>query len=65
VPAWLVMVYYIVFQFFEGITSIGDVFAGRGGTAFFAHIGGFFAGMALVFVLKPRDRYRHRRDLLW
>ncbi len=41
VPAWLVMLYFIVFQFIEGVSSVGDVFAQRGGTAFFAHIGGF------------------------
>jgi membrane associated rhomboid family serine protease len=65
VPAWLVMLYFIVFQFIEGFSSIGDVFAQTGGTAFFAHIGGFFAGMALIFLLKTRDRYHDRRDLTW
>jgi membrane associated rhomboid family serine protease len=65
VPAWLVMLYFIGFQFLEGFTSIGDVFAQRGGTAFFAHIGGFFAGMALIFLFRARDRYHDRRDLVW
>ena len=65
VPAWLVMLYFIVFQLFEGFSSIGDVFAQTGGTAFFAHIGGFFAGMALIFLFKTRDRYHGRRDLTW
>lgn len=65
VPAWLVMLYYIVFQFLEGFSSIGDLFAQRGGTAFFAHIGGFFAGMALIYFFRPRDRYHNRRDLVW
>lgn len=65
VPAWLVMLYYIAFQFLEGFSSIGDVFAQRGGTAFFAHIGGFFAGMALIYFFRPRDRYHNRRDLVW
>jgi membrane associated rhomboid family serine protease len=65
VPAWLVMLYYIAFQFLEGFSSVGDVFAQRGGTAFFAHIGGFFAGMALIYLFRARDRYQNRRDLLW
>jgi hypothetical protein len=28
---------------------------GEGGVAFWAHVGGFVAGMALVFVFKRRD----------
>jgi membrane associated rhomboid family serine protease len=65
VPAWLVMVYYLGIQFVSGFGSISDVMGQRGGTAFFAHIGGFFAGLGLVFLFKTRDRYRLRRDLLW
>jgi membrane associated rhomboid family serine protease len=37
----------------------------RGGVAYFAHIGGFFAGMLLIFLMRTRDRFALRRDLLW
>jgi membrane associated rhomboid family serine protease len=40
-------------QVFSGLISYG---AGgeEGGVAWFAHIGGFVAGVALLFLLKPR-----------
>ncbi|MBI5281807.1 MAG: rhomboid family intramembrane serine protease [Candidatus Solibacter usitatus] len=64
-PAWVVLMYWFALQFFSGFGAISDVSAQRGGTAFFAHIGGFIAGMALIHLFKTRDRYRLRRDLLW
>ena len=36
-----------------------------GGVAWFAHIGGFVAGIILVYLLGTRERFRHRRDLQW
>jgi membrane associated rhomboid family serine protease len=65
VPAWLLLIYWFVLQFFSGIGSIADAHMQRGGTAFFAHIGGFLAGMVLVFAFKKRDRRRGRPDLHW
>lgn len=64
-PAWVVLLYWFGIQFLSGFGSIADVTAERGGTAFFAHVGGFLAGMALIFLYKTRDPYRQRRDLLW
>ncbi|MGH7341215.1 MAG: rhomboid family intramembrane serine protease, partial [Candidatus Rokuibacteriota bacterium] len=49
-PAVIVLGLWIVLQFFSGYLSVGA----EGGVAFFAHIGGFFVGMALLFVLRPR-----------
>ena len=65
VPAWLVMLYYVAVNFLQSIGSIADIMANRGGTAFFAHLGGFFCGLLLISLFKTRDRYRMRRDLLW
>ena len=31
--------------------------------AWFAHIGGFIAGMILIAVMGTKERYRRRRDL--
>ncbi|HXV73593.1 MAG TPA: rhomboid family intramembrane serine protease, partial [Sphingomonadales bacterium] len=31
---------------------------GQGGVAFWAHVGGFVAGLALLFLLRPRHRLR-------
>jgi membrane associated rhomboid family serine protease len=64
-PAWLLLVYFIALQFLSGVGSISDVMSQRGGVAYFAHIGGFAAGMLLILLLRTRDRYALRRDLLW
>lgn len=48
-PAILMLGYWIVMQLVGGFSSIG---AKGGGVAFWAHIGGFVAGMALVLVFK-------------
>jgi len=63
-PAWVLFLYWIGLQVLSGLGSIRDVAAERGGVAYFAHIGGFVAGMLLV-LLRPRDRHLYRRDLLW
>jgi membrane associated rhomboid family serine protease len=50
VPAVVVLGFWIVVQVLNGLGSFGA----SGGVAFFAHIGGFLAGMALLFLLRPR-----------
>jgi membrane associated rhomboid family serine protease len=54
VPAVVVLGFWIVVQVLNGLGSFGA----SGGVAFFAHIGGFVAGIALLFVLRPRARIR-------
>ena len=56
---------WFIILFFSGVGSIADVAAQRGGVAYFAHIGGFFAGMLLILVLQTRQRFTVRRDLSW
>jgi membrane associated rhomboid family serine protease len=50
IPAVIVLGFWIVLQVLNGLGSFGA----SGGVAFFAHIGGFVAGMGLLFVLRPR-----------
>lgn len=64
-PAYIVLLYWFALQFLSGVGSVAESYSQRGGTAFFAHIGGFLSGMGLIFLFKTRDRYRLRRDLLW
>ncbi|HUM15925.1 MAG TPA: rhomboid family intramembrane serine protease [Candidatus Nitrosotalea sp.] len=54
VPALFVLGFWIVLQVLNGLGSFGA----SGGVAFFAHIGGFVAGMGLLFVLRPRSGMR-------
>ncbi|MEX2496823.1 MAG: rhomboid family intramembrane serine protease [Woeseia sp.] len=52
VPAFAMLGYWILVQFLSGVTSLG---AGGGGVAFWAHIGGFAAGAALVLFFKDES----------
>ncbi len=52
IPAAYFLIYWFVLQFFSGLTSIGEVDYTGGGVAWFAHIGGFLAGMALIGLFK-------------
>ena len=55
VPAVVLIGFWFLLQLFSGIASLAaaDVVGGGGGVAWFAHVGGFIAGLALVklFVL--------------
>jgi len=44
-PAWVMLGYWFVIQFFSGLVSFGGE---MGGVAFWAHVGGFVAGIALI-----------------
>jgi len=51
-PAVIVLGFWFVIQFFSGMASLPYVTQNIGGVAYFAHIGGFAAGMALVKLFK-------------
>ena len=53
-PAVFFLLVWFVFQLLLGVGSLGVESAG--GVAFWAHIGGFLAGMALGPILAPRPR---------
>ncbi|HUF48191.1 MAG TPA: rhomboid family intramembrane serine protease [Vicinamibacterales bacterium] len=61
-PAWAMLIYWMVIQLLGGFSSI--VAGGQGGgVAFWAHVGGFLAGVVLVKVFARGDRLkRHRRS---
>ena len=65
IPASVMLVYWFVVQFFSGVGSIGYSHLSQGGVAWFAHVGGFLAGIGLIFALRPQDRYRRRPELRW
>jgi membrane associated rhomboid family serine protease len=54
-PAWMMLVYWIGLQVLSGVASAGQGGAG-GGVAFWAHVGGFAAGVVLVKLFARRDR---------
>jgi membrane associated rhomboid family serine protease len=65
IPAVFMLGYWFLIQLFSGVGSVGTTYASQGGVAWFAHIGGFIAGMILVNLMAPGRRYSRRRDLSW
>jgi membrane associated rhomboid family serine protease len=51
IPALVFLGFWIALQLIDGLASLGGG-AAQGGVAFFAHIGGFFAGTAIGLVLR-------------
>jgi len=58
IPAAFLLLWWFAIQFFSGFGSLGETDYSGGGTAFFAHIGGFLAGMLLIRFFPPRRRWR-------
>ncbi len=61
-PAWVVLGYWFVIQFVSGLAAFGG---GAGGVAFWAHVGGFVAGMALVKLFARSDYLAAHRTYSW
>lgn len=62
IPAPFYLLFWFGLQFLNGFESIGDRSYTGGGIAYFAHIGGFLAGMLLIRWFPPRQRWRHWYD---
>ena len=62
IPAPFVLLFWFALQFVSGFESIGDQSYTGGGIAYFAHIGGFLAGMLLIRLFPSRQRWRHWYD---
>lgn len=74
VPASLLLGWWFLIQLFNGVMSLGDY--SSGGVAFFAHIGGFIAGVILIRIFTvgrrpddwwrpPSDPFARPRDRWW
>ncbi|HET9371878.1 MAG TPA: rhomboid family intramembrane serine protease [Vicinamibacterales bacterium] len=61
-PAWVMLIYWAFLQFVGGLSSIADE---GGGVAFWAHVGGFVAGVVLVKVFANRDHLEAHRASAW
>ncbi len=56
VPALILIGVWFVTQFFSGVASLTQMGAPAGGVAWWAHVGGFLAGMVLMLVFPKRSR---------
>lgn len=55
-PALLLLGYWFLIQFVAGFEMLAIQSATGGGVAWWAHVGGFVAGMILSLLLRPRGR---------
>ncbi len=55
-PAAALLVYWFLMQFFSGVGSFGYSTVSKGDVAWFAHVGGFLAGIALILMFPARQR---------
>ena len=60
-PAWFMLIYWMAIQFFGGLSSIGA----SGGVAFWAHMGGFLAGVILIKLFSRREYVEWHRSHHW
>jgi membrane associated rhomboid family serine protease len=61
-PAWVMLIYWMLLQVLGGFTRIGSQ---EGGVAFWAHIGGFLAGVILIKLFERPDRVRSHTAHEW
>jgi membrane associated rhomboid family serine protease len=61
-PAWVMLGYWMLLQFLGGIQSLG---AEGGGVAFWAHAGGFLAGVILIKLFARPDYVRAHQSHHW
>lgn len=62
VPAWVLIVVWFGQQFFNGVASLSASASTSGGIAFWAHVGGFVAGAALVWLFKDQAAVERQRQ---
>ena len=61
-PAWAMLGYWFLIQFVSGLAAFGSEI---GGVAFWAHVGGFVAGVVLVKLLARSDYILAHRAHHW
>ena len=62
-PAWTMLLFWMGIQLVSGLVSLARTSVG--GVAFFAHIGGFVAGLILILLFKRDDYVLRHRAVPW
>src|SRR5438093_6115023 len=52
-PAWVMLGYWALIQLVSGLGSLSEI--DKGGVAFFAHVGGFIAGLVMIRLCASED----------
>jgi len=58
IPAVVMLFYWILMQVLSGVASLGAETASTGGTAWWAHVGGFLSGIILAKLMGRRPQLR-------
>ena len=58
IPAAFLLLYWFAIQFFSGFSSLAETDYTGGGVAWFAHVGGFIAGMLLIRLFPDQRKWR-------
>jgi membrane associated rhomboid family serine protease len=61
-PAWMMLGYWLLIQLVSGLTALGRE---GGGVAFWAHFGGFVAGVALIKLFARPDYLAEHQSRRW
>ncbi len=67
-PAWVFIGFWFLMQLLSGLATVSVIGESQGGVAFFAHIGGFIAGLFLTIIflrLVPQIPARQRNEILY
>jgi membrane associated rhomboid family serine protease len=62
VPAFVMLGYWFFLQIISAVSTIGR--PDGGGVAFFAHVGGFLAGVLLIFLFRRKEWVKLQRQAL-
>jgi membrane associated rhomboid family serine protease len=61
--AWWVLAFWIALQIIQGLNGLsGPGATAQGGVAYFAHIGGFFAGVLIILAMGGRNLVEQQRQ---
>ncbi len=64
-PAVVLLGFWFVFQLLAGTATLEAMRLGYGGVAYFAHVGGFVAGMLLAGIFRKTQPMRRSGGTLW
>jgi membrane associated rhomboid family serine protease len=62
-PAWAMLIYWMFLQMISQAAS--TITGQRGGVAYWAHLGGFAAGLVLIKIFERRDRVKAHAARHW
>ena len=65
VPAAFLIVFWFLLQLLSGVASLGADASVTGGIAFWAHVGGFLAGVVLVWAFRRPKPRRRPPTVVW